>query len=98
MGLANIADTVGAEIACITSGIFDVLVTLMDDAAELTDVGNGCVLGLPDLSRFVMADPVVIGGSVGVGKDCVPMDKTSFGFNAGATPDVGADATNENVK
>ena len=98
MGLAKIAETVGAETACITSGIFEVLVTLMDDAAEVTEVGNGWVLGFPDLSRLVMADPVVIGGSVGAGRDCVPMDNTSFGFKAGPTPDVGADITNESER
>ena len=67
----------------------------MVDVAEATEVTNGCVLGLPVVSRLVTAVPVVLGASLGVGRSWVPMERTSLGFAAGATAEAGAEATKE---
>ena len=94
IGFAKMAETVGADTAWIIRGIFEGLATLIEEAAEVTAVGKGSVLGFPVISRLVTTVPVVMGGSLGVGKACVPMESTSFGFAAGATAEAGAAVTN----
>ena len=93
IGFAKRFEIVGAATAWTTKGIFDGFAILMVEVAEATEVMNGCVLGLPVVSRLVTAVPVVIGAWLGFGRSWVPMERTSLGFAAGATADAGAEAT-----
>ena len=61
----------------------------MEDVADTAKVGNGCVLGFPDVSNDLTIEPLVIGGSLGVGKDCGPKLRTALGLAAGGTSVVG---------
>ena len=101
MGVAKIPDTVGSEIACSTKGIFEGLLTWIDDVTDTAEVGNGWVLGFPDVSRDLMTDPLVIGCSLGVGNDWVPNPSTALGLAAGGAKvvgKVGSVAAEENVR
>ena len=89
MGCAKIADTVGFDIACSTKGIFEGVPTWMEDVTDTAEVGNGCVLGFPEVSRDLATEPLVIGGKLGVGNDCVPTSRTALGLAAGGASVVG---------
>ena len=89
MGCANIPDTVGSDVACTTKGILEGLPTWTDDGTDTAEVGNGCELGFPDVSRDVTTEPLVIGGALGMGSDCVPKSSIALGLAAGGTKVVG---------
>lgn len=100
MGCAKISDTVGSDIACSTKGIFEGFPTWMDDVTDTAEVGNGCELGFPDVSRDLTIEPLVMGGSLGVGNDCVPKSSIALGLAAGGANvvgKVGSVAAKENV-
>ena len=89
MGCANIPDTAGSDVACTTKGIFEGLLTWTDDVTDTAEVGNGCELGFPDVSRDVTTEPLVIGAALGFGNDCVPKSSIALGSAAGGTKVVG---------
>ena len=55
----------------------------IEDEVDIKVVGNGKILGLPEVSRDLTTEPLVIGGSLGEGKDCGPNLSTALGLEAG---------------
>lgn len=59
------------------------LCSCIEDEVDIKAVGNGNELGLPEVSRDLTTEPVVMGGSLGEGKDCGPNLSTALGLDAG---------------